>query len=602
MKINLFPFKKIRKEQDKFLEDCSTTIKNGGRLVASVPTGVGKTAAALTSALEYSLENDKLVVFLTCKQSQHFIAIETLKAMNKKRHIVVSDIIAKKDMCPRKDKPDFGFQEFCSSEIKRNRCKFFYRSDKELAGKLSERILHVEELCRICEGLKCCPHKVAFELARISNVLICDYNYLFSDLCDGVLGRLHRSLEEIMIIVDEAHNLTDRIRNNYYGALSIRDVEMTIKELSKFKRAKELKPYLESIHEYLLELDSKYTSDGEMEVGRDELIKSIGAIRTLSQISEEEVIEKLAIFGNEILEKGAFRSSALELSDFLLDWSKDRGDMLYIYNGKLRYMMLDVSKFSKKIFDRVHSAILMSGTLYPMQMFADILGIEGAVLKSYSSPFPKENSRLLCLTDVTTRYNSRSPESYARMGRILNKMSMTVDGNLAIFFPSYKLMDSIGSGINAKPLIREYREMSKTEKDKIYRRLEMGKQRGGAILLGVMGGSLSEGIDYYNNLLSAIFITGLPLAPPNLEVKSLIDFYARKFGMGREYGYIFPAMNKVLQASGRAIRSENDRAITVLLDYRYLYRDYARCFPAYMKPIPVESDHAPAFIQSFFTP
>jgi len=101
-------------------------------------------------------------------------------------------------------------------------------------------------------------------------------------------------------------------------------------------------------------------------------------------------------------------------------------------------------------------------------------------------------------------------------------------------------------------------------------------------LLAVQGGSFSEGMDYESNTLKAIIVVGLPLSPPTLEVKTIEGYYAGKYGTekGRLYGYLYPAITKVLQAAGRGIRSEQDRCIIILMDYRFAQFPYKNCFPS----------------------
>jgi len=105
-------------------------------------------------------------------------------------------------------------------------------------------------------------------------------------------------------------------------------------------------------------------------------------------------------------------------------------------------------------------------------------------------------------------------------------------------------------------------------------------------MLAVMGGSLSEGVDYRDNLLSGVLVVGLPLAPPSLEVKALREHYRGKFGalLGDDYSYNYPAVNKVLQAAGRSIRSEQDRSVVVLMEERMKDPRYLKFLPPEMRP------------------
>ncbi|MCJ7478819.1 MAG: hypothetical protein MUP63_01415, partial [Candidatus Nanohaloarchaeota archaeon QJJ-7] len=93
------------------------------------------------------------------------------------------------------------------------------------------------------------------------------------------------------------------------------------------------------------------------------------------------------------------------------------------------------------------------------------------------------------------------------------------------------------------------------------------------------GGSFGEGVDYPGKLMNAVFVVGLPLQRPDLETKSLIDFYDYKFDRGWDYGYAYPAMNRAMQAAGRCIRSKNDEGVIVYMDERYTWGNYRKVFP-----------------------
>jgi DNA excision repair protein ERCC-2 len=184
----------------------------------------------------------------------------------------------------------------------------------------------------------------------------------------------------------------------------------------------------------------------------------------------------------------------------------------------------------------------------------------------------------------TTRYSSRGVELWNRMGAILQETASATRGNLAVFAPSYAILREVQaslleSGV-VKELILEDPSWGKRERDEVLDQLAGWRGKGGAILLGVLGGSFSEGVDFKDNLLSVVAIAGLPLAPPDLEVEAAIGYLEARFpGQGRSYGYTYPAMNKVLQAMGRAIRSEQDKCAILLLDERFAGPPYRGLLP-----------------------
>jgi DNA excision repair protein ERCC-2 len=190
----------------------------------------------------------------------------------------------------------------------------------------------------------------------------------------------------------------------------------------------------------------------------------------------------------------------------------------------------------------------------------------------------------MLLRGVSTRYKDRGEAMFIKIAQGVEATARAAPGNVAVFFPSYKLRDDIAAHLSPRvkgEVIVETREMTRGEKDRLASRLHKAKGRGGALLLGVMGGSFSEGVDFYDGILDAVVVVGLPLAPPSKEVDVLIDYFERKFGKGagEVYAYLNPAITRVLQAAGRLIRREEDRGVVVLMDERLEHGRYLRLLP-----------------------
>jgi len=588
----LFPFSKIRKGQREFLNDARQAIREGKHLLAHAPTGIGKTAVALTASLEYSLEKGLLVFFLTSKQSQHRIAIETLQRMKDQGgEIAAIDIISKQAMCPLPEvlKLHRAFQEFCNLKVKTKSCSYNNRSSEGIAKIVRERIMHVQDLMELCRIYGTCPHKTALEAARKGDIIVCDYNYLFSDISERVLGRIDRELEDLIIVVDEAHNLPDRIRSNLSSDLSLMDLKIGAKE------AKEVHP---EVSNFLLRLSRNLKElfqglKGERRIDGKVLVEAVESSLmggSASFSSYEDSIEAITEAGEKLV-KGGRNTILLDIASFLRNWKAyEEAIARVIMNkeeAKISYKLLDPSIISKEVFDSVHSSILMSGTLYPGEVYADLLGIgeDRRLVRSYQSPFPRENRLILVTPKLTTLYHERDTRMFQGFANQISDISKEIDGNLAVFFPSYELLDKVAERLRLLPLAKkilvEKQELSKKRKDALVDELRELRERGGGILLGVQGGSLSEGVDYEDNLLQGVVIAGIPFSPPSIEVQALKEYYINKFGpeKGYEYAYVYPATNKILQAAGRCIRSEKDRAAIILMDRRLLDKRYGKFFP-----------------------
>lgn len=598
------------------MEDVKDSVESEKILIAHAPTGIGKTVAVLVPALRYALENEKTVFFLTSKRSQHKIAIDTLWLIKQYAglNFVAVDITSKQSMCPRATAPMYQefyslFNEFCKSEQKNKRCRYFTRTDEEALQRIRADVLHVEELCDWCAGRGVCPYKAALEVAERADVVICDYNYLFApDIAERMLEKLEAGLDDLIVIVDEAHNLPDRIRNNLSNTLRMSMITTAAREIRYTDR--EMYGNLMELEAIFTKLAKKASESKEREipVERSFLLDEMGRVlrRRIEAISYDEFVNTLQRIAEEFETNGAVRGSTrynrdkeaaqrsiLGVAEFLDSWrTRERCVRLFSLaqreNPSLYFKLLDPSVISAPIFAQAHATIMMSGTLCPTEMYADVLGVtperirgKEIATREYKSPFPEENRPIVVTKELTTKYTKRGEEMYRKVAGKISEVAQCVNGGMAVFFPSYALLRDISACLPAEISRRamvERRSMTKEEKNRLY---ELLRDTNGGILLAVQGGSFSEGMDYESNTLKAIIVVGLPLSPPTLEVKTIEGFYTGIYGAekGRLYGYFYPAITKVLQAAGRGIRSEQDRCIIVLMDYRFAQFPYKKCLP-----------------------
>jgi DNA excision repair protein ERCC-2 len=588
----MFPYPEVRKGQDGFIRDVAVSIKERKHLLAYAPTGIGKTVAALAPAVDAAMATGKLVCFLTSKQSQHHIAIETLRMMASAsgKEIRVVDLISKQAMCPDSIAEEYpaAFRNLCWMGMKTKSCRYFANDDDSMARFLGERILHVEEAKSLAARRGVCPHKAAMEAAKRAHVVVCDYNHIFDP---GVRPQAEeafgRPSGDLIVIVDEAHNLPDRIRGYYTNALTTGMIDGAVSEVREKYQAQLLKGLRSDLQALMMEAEEgkeKLTTPQALLESFDRRM-SHGVIES---VTLESFIEELRDIGQKRLLDGR-ESRAMDVAEFLEYYRREMRGLVRMISRKegqmLMYRLLDPSTVAEPIFASFHSSVLMSGTLHPPGVYADILGIPGdaRILGSYKSPFPEENRPIFVAEDVTTLYEQRNEAMYRRIAGRIDEVCSSAPGNVACFFQSYGMMSSVLAHVRSgKVVIPESKELTKAEKRQVIEDLVRLKSGKGGLMMAVMGGSMSEGIDYRDNLLDSVIVVGVPFAPPSLEQDLLIEYFDGKFGRGRgrDYGYNCPAMSKVLQAVGRCIRSETDRATVVLLDKRFAYPSYRKYFPA----------------------
>jgi len=537
----MFPFPAIRPGQKEMLEDVREIINVGGTLIAHAPTGIGKTAAALAPALEYAVKNDKIVFFLTSKQSQHKIVIDTLKLIKNKKNVdfTAIDIISKQAMCPRGIAKEYYavFNELCKIGQKTGECSYARNYNKDVTHYITENILHVEELKDICTSMGACPHKTASNAIANAHVAVCDYNYVFSDILETILDKTNRSLSDMILIIDEAHNLPDRIRNHLSRELSVNALREAAREVKSANAHVENK----IIHNHLTKIIRSF----------NEFAKDVSG--------DEHNIEKRVIVNsiNKVL------SESLDPTDY------------DTFANTLKDASARIAENSE------------DGASYVMNVAEFLAGwnTDLPCSRVFSSSPPAFSLKLPVTKGLTTLYESRSESMYERMAEKISKIAgvvkNTVQGNTAVFFPSYALLNDVAKyfpkEMNER-ILAERRNMSKRQKNHLYNKL---RKSSGKVLVGVQAGSLSEGLDYEDNMLKAVIIVGLQLSPPTLYVKNLKKYYADKFGgeKGMLYGYTYPAVSKVLQAAGRGIRSETDIGAIILMDFRFSLPRYMKCLP-----------------------
>ncbi len=611
----LFPFDTIRGQQDQLLQAIASGIKEKKHVIAHAPTGLGKTASALAPALSYALQEGLTVFFLTNRQTQHDIAIETLKIIKRKYNInfVVADLLNKKTMCSQEVEALYHseFYEFCKAVVEKKECAFYNNVWKD-AGRLEmEAKQFIEEIkkrepmaarniIQECKSEQFCSYEITLELARKANVIIADYNYIFNPFVQlHFFSKCKKDLEKCIIIVDEAHNLPQRVRDYASTELSILTLRNAIIEAKKFGHTHAI-DWINSIAnafhvfaEKIEKLKEKNANGGrnnyskEIIVTKDEFIAAVSQAQDYGKMRVE-----LEFLGDEV-RKLQKRSSLAGVASFLEAWNgPDEGyaRIFSVEEGKfgpiprLLYNCLDPALYTKGIFGQVHASVLMSGTLMPPAMYREVLGIgrERAVEKVFTSPFPPENKLNLIVPLTTTRYEQRTDEMFGKIASICAEVTDIVPGNCALFFPSYEVCNAVLRSFRGnKKLVLEKPDMTTREKEKTLELFKSEKDAG-AVLCAVAGANFAEGIDLPGNFLNCVVVVGLPLGRPDLQTQTLIAYYEKKFAKGREYGYIYPAFNKCLQSAGRCIRSETDKGAVLYLDERYLFPMYRSCFPKEM--------------------
>tara|TARA_B100000686_G_scaffold274963_1_gene293278 strand:+ start:3239 stop:5239 length:2001 start_codon:yes stop_codon:yes gene_type:complete len=624
-----------RESQREMISDGIEALKCGGFLLAAAPTGIGKTAAALASSIAVaklystSPETPK-ILFLTGRQSQHRIVVDTIREINKRlppgfSKLKLVDIIGRKSMCKNVDAVGKCQCEEGVTESERR----FLRSD--LGAYIHSEPMHVDQVLKRVEKQDVCAWATAREAARLTDVIVCDYNHVFVEgVRDASLPAMGVDLGNSIIIVDEAHNLPDRIRGGlerritdqvfrralddieeYKGHMQKREDDLDIPESNKLREAKSLEKQIGALREDsgIKNWFEEKKSENERSKGDDVRVTTQEFIDVVSN-AIEGVLDEDANDGISRIKMMITRLLAVIIEEEEDSDDEEQNDctrLAEILEICIRYRnspalalvfdekmseprvtshLLDPSVVGESIFEQSLGSILMSGTLFPPEMFSNVLGVPSvrAKCKEYSSGFPLSNRPVLIASDVTTKYTEREKSMESIFAHIKSVIDNT-KGNVAIFAPSYSMLDRIHDHFDdswiPKTILKEEQGMNKRGVQGLVERLHEQKDMGGAALFGVLSGKLSEGVDYSDNVLNALVCVGLPMPPPSARQDALFEYYTKKFNRSRAWKYasLQPAVNSVLQALGRPIRKKEDRAIIILLEKRMLGRRESDCMP-----------------------
>jgi len=618
--MDYFPHDLVRAGQKEMIENIEKALNTSESIIISAPTGIGKTAGAIAPSIKYLLEHKKKVFFLTSRQTQHLIALSTIKEISKKAslNIKCADIVGRKSLCPQEGIENLyssEFAEYCRASRKNKKCEYYNNTvtDGKIKEELYEFVSELKkgeiqssaQITELCRGKRLCPYELSIELAKDSNIIIGDYHYLFNpEIRKNFLQKISTELKDIILIVDEAHNLPTRIREVMSSKLTSMSIRRAILE-AKSLGFKTVIPLISSVQDALNKLSEEMSLGEEILIPKDELISLIE-----ENGSFQDIIDTLSEVGDMIRIK-ARHSYIGSLADFLEHWlGPDEGyarilSRTLIKTGEitaLSYRCLDPSLVSKEIFQNVHSSILMSATLNPTEMYRKLLGLsQNTQALSLESPFPKDNRLSIAITKATTKFTKRTDEEYQKISSIIQSIFKSVRANSLVFFPSYAILERVRKILSKAPfgqdILYESQNMSKAQKESLVEEFK-SHSRDGALLFAVISGSFSEGIDLPGELLQCVIIVGIPFGRPDLETKELIKYYDENYGLGVFYGYIFPAMNKVIQAAGRCIRTENDRGAIIFLDERFSWKQYMQFFPKDWNVI-VPSDYT-TLLKDFF--
>ena len=572
-----FPFP-YRKGQRELAVSVYRTILRKKKLFIQAPTGVGKTISTVFPAVKaVGEELGEKIFYLTAKTITRTVAeqaFKTLREQNLKFKVIT--LTAKEKIC-------FCEETSCNPDDCPYAKGHFDRvNDAVYELLMQEDVMSREVLEAQARKHKVCPFEMALDVSTWVDGVICDYNYVFDPD-----ARLRRFFAEggaggYLFLIDEAHNLVERGRQMYSAELCKEDF-LAVKKLVKGEAPRFAKR-LEACNKILLamkkECENYKVLDNISHFGIQLMNVLSETDRYLEECVDKEVRETVLDFYFQV-------RSFLNIYDGL-----DENYVIYTEyqeNGRFVLKLLCVNPAAnlQKCLDKGNSAVFFSATLLPIQYYKRLLSTEKDNYAVYiDSSFDTKKRLLMNGVDVSTRYAMRSREMYQRYATYIFRVVKAKMGNYLIFFPSYRFMEDVyqeftqllASDEEEMELVIQQKHMDEEERENFLRAFEMGREKS-LIGFGVLGGIFSEGIDLTNEKLIGTLIIGTGLPQVCNEREILKSYFDQKGLYGFDYAYRYPGMNKVLQAAGRVIRTEDDRGVILLLDERFQREKGKEIFP-----------------------
>lgn len=569
-----FPYT-YREGQKELAMSVYRTILRKKKLFIQAPTGIGKTMATVFPAVKAIGEGlgDKLF-YLTAKTITRTVAeqaFQTLKQQNLRCKVIT--LTAKEKIC-------FCEETVCNPEA----CPYAKGHYDRVNDAVFDLLTATDDMSRAnieayARKYEVCPFEMSLDVALWVDAVICDYNYVFDPNAHLKRFFSEGGKEEYLFLIDEAHNLVERAREMYSAAL-YKEEFLAAKKLvkgidRKLTRKLEICKQQFLVLKRACETYREYTSVGHIAVSLMNLMSELE--RFLEETEAEEVREQILEFYFHV-------RAFLNIYDIL-----DEHYVIYTELGEddsflLKLFCVNPAVNLQEYLSRGNSTIFFSATMLPIRYYKKLLSVEKEDYAIYAaSPFQKEHRKLFVGRDVSTKYTKRTGQMYERFASYIAAALRAKKGNYIAFFPSYRFLEEVYEKFNqyeTEDVICIVQEQSMDEEKREAFLKAFDEERTESLIgFCVMGGIFSEGIDLTEERLIGTFLVGTGLPQVCNEREILKQYFDRHGEAGFSYAYLYPGMNKVLQAAGRVIRTAADRGVILLLDERFLERQYQEVFP-----------------------
>jgi DNA excision repair protein ERCC-2 len=573
-----FPHASFRPGQRQLAEAVYRAASGGRCLMAEAPTGIGKTVGTIFPLLKAcpSQQLDK-IFYLAAKTSGRGLALDALTLIGKNAPSLplrVLELVAREKACEHPDKACHG--ESCPLAQ-----GFYDRLPQARQAALTHGAMDKAALRAVALAHQVCPYYLGQDLARWCDVAVGDYNYYFDT--GAMLHSLMLANEwRVGVLVDEAHNLVERARKMYTAEL-----DQTAFYFLRKSAPAALKKSLDRLNR----------SWNALHKEQEDAYRVHADVPASFSLALQPAIAAITAY---LAENPTYHDSGLQAFYFdALHFSRllDTFDTHSLFDvtkharqGRIRSVLcirnILPAPFLAPRFTAARSATLFSATLSPWHFYRDMLGLpETLACIDVESPFSAEQLSVRVVGDISTRYRHRA-DSLLPVVALMARQYEEKPRNYLAFFSSFDYLQQVTELFRAChpeiPMWEQARRMEEAEREQFLARFAPA---GRGIGFAVLGGAFAEGIDLPGERLVGAFIAtlGLPqLNPINEEFRARMQ---AAFGAGYDYTYLFPGIQKVVQAAGRVIRTQSDRGVIYLIDDRFARSEVLRLLPSWWEVV-----------------
>ena len=608
MVLSSFPYEP-RPGQEHLVDLVRSACRDRAHLIVESGTGTGKTVCALTGCVEFCKERGKKLLYVTRTNSQQKQVMFELRQIAERTNVFGVALQGRKNMCPlaRGDQelaqgsPE-ELSKVCSERKAKvvkgdeEACKYYAATVSEDLSPIMryarEELPTAEDFCAYCIDRGLCPYEVAKMHVPAADVVTAPYIMFFNGFIrHALMDWMGSTLQDIVLVVDEAHNLPSYARELESAALSQVALKLAQREVDEFGDPEvsdgiSLRDFLFMTEECLDKAVEEYLIDEDGIIPQSQLEEELMFGTHLTSRGVSGIISQISNFGEMVRDNRRLtgrlpRSYVHGTAGFLTFWHTLE-ECEYV---KLITRYEDVSAFEAYCLDSAiackpiaecHASVHMSGTLKPLDEYRDSIGLpKDARLADIPSPFPPENRLVLYMDDVTTKYEDieRDDGMVDRLAERITDLAYEVPRSTIVFYPSYAMMEKISSktapALLGRNVFFESRGMGQGDFMKVVNDFKLSP--GKALLHAIAGGRVSEGIDFPGVELEVAVLAGIPYPKPTAKQRAFQHFCEVRFGKGWERAVKAPTARKLQQAIGRLIRSETDRGVAIVLDKRAVH-------------------------------